>query len=384
MDKMSDELNAELSIVTMESPNPQYDWKVVTLLSQSVACSGEYLDKTLAKSAEQSDGNARVAFKKLHSRISLTLQRVQELLVERSKPAPQNTLSEYSAQAQKIAALEQELAAKNKAVLDLEKKLAEGLKTEPPIATAATVAPQVEVDKLLSLAERIDSLNALYKEEGAPTESTELSTLVAEGHEMLAATLKRYNEQDDSVKTALDSLQRGLTASTTMMRETMEKMNASATLTANELQSASQKEIDKLRKRVSQIETDLEAKDKTLLEQETQLLKLTDDVEVHQKREDELRKQLQARGDDELAFEEKKQELLAKIKAKDDDLVQLESLKSQADDEILKLQDLLSEADNQLRQVEIRIGPLEQENQALQQRFTQNEQLVTSVKQDFQ
>ena len=43
-----------------------------------------------------------------------------------------------------------------------------------------------------------------------------------------------------------------------------------------EAQTASQVEMDKLKKRVSQIETDLEEKDKEMLEQEKQLLSLTD------------------------------------------------------------------------------------------------------------
>ena len=51
--------------------------------------------------------------------------------------------------------------------------------------------------------------------------------------------------------------------------------------------------------------------------------------------------------------------MLEQVKAKNEELLQLESLKSQADEENLKLQDLLSEADNQLRAVEQKIGPLE-------------------------
>ena len=57
---------------------------------------------------------------------------------------------------------------------------------------------------------------------------------------------------------------------------------------AKEAQTASQSEIDKLKKRLSQIETDLEEKDKTLLDQETQMLALTDQVEDYQKIEEGL------------------------------------------------------------------------------------------------
>ena len=48
----------------------------------------------------------------------------------------------------------------------------------------------------------------------------------------------------------------------------MGKMEASHS-DSSEAQTASQSEIDKLKKRLAQIETDLEAKDRTLLEQET-------------------------------------------------------------------------------------------------------------------
>ena len=44
----------------------------------------------------------------------------------------------------------------------------------------------------------------------------------------------------------------------------------------------------------------------------------------------------------------------------------------------------MTEADQQLREVEEKIGPLEEENTALKQRFNQNEVLVASVKKDCQ
>ena len=63
---------------------------------------------------------------------------------------------------------------------------------------------------------------------------------------------------------------------------------------------------------------------------------------------------------------------------------ELEDLKGQAEDQAFKLQELLTEADQQLREVEEKIGPLEEENTALKQRFNQNEVLVASVKKDCQ
>ena len=74
--------------------------------------------------------------------------------------------------------------------------------------------------------------------------------------------------------------------------------------------AASQSEIDKLKKRLSQIETDLEDKDKTLLEQETQMLALTDEVEASQKLQDGLRQRIAESEEQELRHEEGKAKLL--------------------------------------------------------------------------
>ena len=47
--------------------------------------------------------------------------------------------------------------------------------------------------------------------------------------------------------------------------------------------AVSQVEMEKLQKRLKQIEEDLVEKDKTLLDNETQMLELTDQVEAYQK-----------------------------------------------------------------------------------------------------
>ncbi len=90
----------------------------------------------------------------------------------------------------------------------------------------------------------------------------------------------------------------------------------------------------------------MEAKDKTLLEQETQMLALTDQVDAHQKLEEGLKKQISDFKESELEMERKKGELLEKMREKDANIESLESLKSQADEENLKLQEILEEADN--------------------------------------
>ena len=85
-----------------------------------------------------------------------------------------------------------------------------------------------------------------------------------------------------------------------------------------EKQTGSQAEIDKLKKRLTQIETDLEEKDRTLLEQETQMLALTDQVEANQKVEEGLRQQLVNFEDMEQKNEEKKAQLLEQIRERSD------------------------------------------------------------------
>ena len=73
-----------------------------------------------------------------------------------------------------------------------------------------------------------------------------------------------------------------------------------------ETQAASQVEIDKLKKRLTSIETDLESKDKELLTQETQMMELTEQVEAHQKREEGLNTKIAEMEDVATKMEENK------------------------------------------------------------------------------
>ena len=135
---------------------------------------------------------------------------------------------------------------------------------------------------------------------------------------------------------------------------------------ATDSQTASSTEMDKLKKRLTTIETDLEEKDKALLDNEEQMLAMTDQIEQAQKEGVALKKMVANFEDMEVKHEEKKAQMLEQMKERSDMIEQLESLKGQADEENAKLQELLAEADQQLRQVEMRIGPLEQENEAMQ------------------
>ena len=82
--------------------------------------------------------------------------------------------------------------------------------------------------------------------------------------------------------------------------------------------TGSQTEIEKLKKRLTQIETDLEEKDRTLLEQETQMLALTDRIEANQKVEEGLRQRLVDFQDMEYQNEEKKAQLIEQIRERSD------------------------------------------------------------------
>ena len=75
------------------------------------------------------------------------------------------------------------------------------------------------------------------------------------------------------------------------MQEAYQSLSTKFASSQNEAQAqaVSQVEMEKLQKRLSQIEEDLVDKDKQLLDNETQLLSLTEQVEAYQQIESRLK-----------------------------------------------------------------------------------------------
>ena len=202
----------------------------------------------------------------------------------------------------------------------------------------------------------------------------------------MATCMSRLVSTDTKSTDSMMQLNQSMQAGLNRMHEAYQTLSTKFASTQNEAQAqaVSQVEMEKLQKRLAQIETDLVDKDKQLLDNETQLLTLTEQVEAYQQIEAKLKQLVAELEQKEITAEERKTAMLQDLKERNATIEQLESLKSQADEEIVKLQDLLKEADEQLTHVEQRFSQVEQENQAMQQRYEQNELLVASVKKDFQ
>ena len=134
-----------------------------------------------------------------------------------------------------------------------------------------------------ALVQRIDAINTRMSSqpEGGVDSSAEDMDVISEGQLLMAASFGRFVENDALGKGSVAKLGQSLSTCASTVKETVKRMGARAQSQQSEAQTASQTEIDKLKKRLSQIETDLESKDRTLLEQETQMLALTDQVELH-------------------------------------------------------------------------------------------------------
>ena len=81
VDQVADDINGEVSELAF-GLEPGYDWDIVNNLVQAQKLMNGYLDTVLAKTAN--DSNARIAFRKLRSRIYMGLQTLQRTLVKNS------------------------------------------------------------------------------------------------------------------------------------------------------------------------------------------------------------------------------------------------------------------------------------------------------------
>lgn len=144
--------------------------------------------------------------------------------------------------------------------------------------------------------------------------------LMLQARQLLTECLVKGGLEDSAANACLEKLTLALNEMAMGLKEIFEDLIGTSKSTKQNLLSeatteaaqtaASQSEIDKLKKRLSQIETDLEEKDKTLLEQETQMLALTDQVEASQKLQDGLRQRIAESEEQELRYEEGKAKLL--------------------------------------------------------------------------
>lgn len=137
----------------------------------------------------------------------------------------------------------------------------------------------------------------------------------------------------------------------------------------NEDQSES---MNKLKEELQKLGEEISEKTEQLAKNETELAQLTDTVDQAQKKEGELRKRLQEFEELEIQHESKVNDMYQQLKAKDDRIQEAEDAKDKAEKELNEALEQLEKADECLKMLEQQaadLGPLQEENEQLQQRI---------------
>ena len=214
----------------------------------------------------------RQVFKQLDTRLHLCTAQLQKHLQRAANKANESA----------------ELVRKNEKILSLEAQLQalQMQQNKPATSAAASVAmTSGDVAKINALTEKVNAMKerAMAEEdmEAAMLSKTDSNAnaidLMLEARELVQECLAKTLD-DSAASASLERLTMGVNGLASGFKDALVTM-ARQKSSEQEAQTASQTEIEKLKKRLSQIETDLEDKDKTLLEQETQMLALTDQVE---------------------------------------------------------------------------------------------------------
>ena len=119
---------------------------------------------------------------------------------------------------------------------------------------------------------KIDAISKLYEDTGEPYHGAE--SYISALKEGMGLIFERLNRALSG--SHFEKLQQSSARALVKLDEAYKTLIAKMAEAENEAQAVSQVEIEKLKKRLCQIEEDLESKDKMLLEQETQMLTLTD------------------------------------------------------------------------------------------------------------
>jgi len=126
-----------------------------------------------------------------------------------------------------------------------------------------------EVGVLKSRAETLDSF-------GESTQPSDFFEALLATHEDLFKLLKKPLEREQSrVNEGVEQTLISVTSAITKLQFVVQSSSM--------VEAMSKVELEKLQKKINQIEGDLEAKDKELLAYETEMLALTNQVEAHQK-----------------------------------------------------------------------------------------------------
>jgi hypothetical protein len=135
-----------------------------------------------------------------------------------------------------------------------------------------------ETEKMAALSTKISAMSAASED----TVQSMGAQVLQEAHEHVATCVSRLVSTDTKSTDSMMQLNQSMQAGLSRMQEAYQTLSTKFSSSQHEAQAVSQVEMEKLQKRLAQIETDLVDKDKQLLDNETQLLTLTEQVEAYQ------------------------------------------------------------------------------------------------------
>ena len=188
---------------------------------------------------------------------------------------------------------------------DLEAQLAELKSTTQSI----TVEEVLKLDQLADLINTEVSEVTLMSTSAADSKEPEydwqLIDLLLDAQKTIYGCFDKVAAQDENAQRAVRKLRQRMYIATTTVKKSIQTIQARQGTEGAPADTGGNEAVEKLKKRLQQIETDIADKDQQLLDQETQLLQLTDTVQSSQKKEDELRKKLSAFDELEMQHEAK-------------------------------------------------------------------------------
>lgn len=224
IDKLADDLNNEISELAF-GLEPGYDWKLADLLLESQKTVNNCLDKMLSTGE---DTNARVAFKKLRTRMQLGTQQFKKVAEKAKKTDsnPDNVDEIYEK-------LEKNLEEKNKKMEELEKELSalKSARNAPELSMATeeeSARSVIAFDEVLKMDQLADLINTevsevtLMSTEPKETEyDWQLIDLLLDGQKTIYAAFDKIATREENAKMAVRKLRQRMYIATNTIKKSI-------------------------------------------------------------------------------------------------------------------------------------------------------------------
>ena len=219
IDKLADDINNEISELAF-GLEPGYDWELADLLLQSQKAVNNFLDKVLATGE---DTNARVAFRKLRTRMYLGTQQFKKV-AEKAKKVDTNLDSNRSGVTEIYDQLEKNLEAKNKKMEEMEKELNQlksGQSTENT-ESAISFDEVLKMDQLADLINTEVSEVTLMSTEPKETEyDWQLIDLLLDAQKTIYGAFDKIATKEENAKMAVRKLRQRMYIATNTIKKSI-------------------------------------------------------------------------------------------------------------------------------------------------------------------